>query len=199
MIIDQLSEILIPFLGGGGVTTIVCSVLYRNQNKRLKEAEAKLAEINVDKGRIEAKTQEVDRLLAQIDHQQVTIDKYIERYDAQQAKNAEREDQYQADLKDWASRYTEQTQLVRKLNSDLIDAHNREKQHIRHTARLQTERDFYFDWHCEREYGDGEEDCDRRKPRQKHPKKYVPLEKMCSKCDVEDCSARVEPNNDGQP
>lgn len=179
----------------GGLTTLIGvfgAWQYRKQNKRLKEAEAKLAEVNVDKGRNEAKDQETNRLLAQIDHQQKTIDKYIERYDSLVATMGEREDQYQGDLKEWASRYTEQTQLVRKLNADVVDAHNREKQHIRHSAKLQAERDFYKDWHCRREDNGTTDGCDRREPKQAVPKKYIPLEEMCSKCDITDCSARKE-------
>ncbi|MDE6511519.1 MAG: hypothetical protein K2L00_05450, partial [Muribaculaceae bacterium] len=66
--LGTLLGVLTP-LGGAGAW------FYRKQNKRLKEAETKLAEVSVDKGRIEAKKQETERLLAPIDHQEVTIDK----------------------------------------------------------------------------------------------------------------------------
>ena len=34
---------------------------------------------------------------------------------------------------------------------------------------------FYRSWHCEREYGNGKEDCKRRKPAQNPPLKYISI------------------------
>ena len=169
----------------GGITTVlglVGAVQYRKQHKRLKESEAKLAEVNVDKGRNEAKDQETNRLLAQIDHQQKPIDKYIERYDTLVTKSAEREDQYQADLKDWSERYTEQTHIVRDQRKEITELHEREKEHIRREVQLEKERDHYKSWRCYREYNRTDEGCERRKPKQPIPLKYVPLEGECEEC-----------------
>lgn len=130
--LGTLLGVLTP-LGGAGAW------FYRKQNKRLKEAETKLAEVNVDKGRNEAKEQEANRLLAQIDHQQKTIDTLMEQNQKLVLASAEKEDRYQDDLKEWASRYTEQTHLVRKLNADSVEAHNREKEHIRRESELELE------------------------------------------------------------
>lgn len=115
---NELSTILISLMSGGGLTTIVGAWIYRRQNKRLKESEAKLAEINVDKGRIEAKKQEVDRLLAQIDHQQSTIDKLTERNEKLVEMNAAKEDRYQNDIKDWQDRFDRATDRTREVQRE---------------------------------------------------------------------------------
>lgn len=173
--LGTLLGILTP-LGGVGAW------FYRKQNKRLKEAEAKLAEVNVDKGRIEAKGQETDRLLAQIDHQQKTIDTLMERNQKLVLTNAEKEDRYQEDLKDWASRYSEQTLIVRDQRKELTEMHEREKEHIRREVQLEKERDHYKSWRCYREYNRTDDGCERRKPKQPIPLKYVPLEGECEEC-----------------
>lgn len=182
----DIMELATMLATSGGITTLLGAFgawQYRKQNKRLKESEAKLAEVNVDKGRSEAKEQEVNRLLLQIDHQQKTIDKYIERYDSLVAKSAEREDQYQADLKDWSERYTEQTHIVRDQRKELTEMHEREKDHIRREVQLEKERDHYKNWRCYREYNRTDDGCERRKPKQPIPLKYVPLEgEECNEC-----------------
>lgn len=105
----------------GGITTLLGAVgawQYRKQNKRLKEAEAKIAEVNVDKGRIEAKKQETDRLLAQIDHQQSTIDKLTLRNEKLVEMNAEKEDRHQEDVKDWQDRFDRATDRTREVQRE---------------------------------------------------------------------------------
>lgn len=164
--------IVTPILGAGAWK-------YKQQNKRLKEAEAQLAEISVDKGRIEAQKENEERLLRQIDHQQETIDKYVERYDNLVVKYDEREDKHQEEL-------SEKTTLIRKLNADQVASLEREKDHIRKEARLEKERDHYKQWHCCREHNGTAEGCDRRKPKQPVAMKYVPLyQSECEHCKVE--------------
>lgn len=153
--LGTLLGVLAP-LGGVGAW------VYRKQNKRLKEAEAKLAEVNVEKGRNEAKEQESNRLLAQIDHQQGTIDKYIERYDAQVAKCAAMEDRHQGDLKDWAERYSEQTHIVRDQRREISEMHEREKEHIRKENLLMRRIQYLISFVCKRT------DCDHGIPPRQH-------------------------------
>lgn len=115
---NEFSTILISLLSGGGVTTLVGAWIYRKQNTRLKEAEAKIAEVNVDKGRIEAKKQEEDRLLAQIDHQQSTIDRLTDRNEKLVQMNAEKEDRHQQDIKDWQDRFDRATDRTREVQRE---------------------------------------------------------------------------------
>lgn len=115
---NELNTIIISLLSGGGLTTLIGSWIYRKQNKRIKEAETKLAEVNVDKGRIEAKKQESDRLLAQIDHQQGTIDKLTERNEKLVQMNAEKEDRHQQDIKDWQDRFDRATDRTREVQRE---------------------------------------------------------------------------------
>lgn len=115
---NELSTIIISWLSGGGLTALIGAWLYRKQNARLKESEAKLAEVNVDKGRIEAKKQESDRLLAQIDHQQSTIDKLTERNEKLVEMNAAKEDRHQQDIKDWQDRFDRATDRTREVQRE---------------------------------------------------------------------------------
>lgn len=110
-ILTTILSTLVPLLGGG-------AWMYRKQNKKLKDTEVKLAEVNVDKGRIEAKKQEVDRLLAQIDHQQGTIDKLTERNEKLVQMNAAKEDRHQADIKDWQDRFDRATDRTREVQRE---------------------------------------------------------------------------------
>ena len=171
-VLTTILSTLLPLICGGGW-------LYRRQNKKLKEAEVMLAEVNVDKGRIEAKEQESDRLLKQIDHQQSTIDKLTERNEKLVQMNAEKEDRHQQDIKDWEDRFTNQTNFLRGVQRELLSKTQAEIDHAKRESELERERDFYKMWFCQREFGDEKcdpEKCGRRKPKQLVPIKYIPLE-----------------------
>lgn len=129
MMLDQLSEILIAVMGSGGVVGVLSEIRYRRQNKRLKESEAKIAEINVDKGRTEARKQEIDRLLVQVDHQQKTIDTLMERNQELVGQLAEKENRHQAEMAD-------KTKQIRSVNADYFAATEREKDHLRRENEL---------------------------------------------------------------
>lgn len=172
--------------------------MYRRQNRKLKDAEVALSEVNVEKGRIEAKKEETVRLLMQIDHQQSTIDKMIRHNDELVKNYGEREDKYQDELKEWSDRYSEQTKRVVKLNSDVISGHEREKELILKNSRLEKERDYYELWKCYREHNGLEDGCDRRYPPQPVPLKHIPLAEVCEKCPVKECIARIEANEDNK-
>lgn len=166
---------IITPLGAGG------AILYRRQNKRLKEAEAALAEVNVDKGRIESKKQETDRLLAQIDHQQSTIDKLTERNEKLVEMNAEKEDRHQQDIKDWQERFDKATDRTREVQREREYLWNENAKLIKALSDTERERDFYKMWFCRREFGNEKCDpdkCGRREPQQSIPIKFIPLDKI---------------------
>ena len=49
---------ILPYLVGGG--GIIAAIIYRKQNKRMKEAEAKVAESNANQQAISTQSQEID-------------------------------------------------------------------------------------------------------------------------------------------
>lgn len=153
--IDQLSSILISSLSGGGFTAIIAAILYRNQNRRLKESEAKLAEISVYKGRIEAQKENEERLLRQIDHQQESIDKYIERL-------ANVEDKHEQEKKEWNEKDNEKTQIIRNQRKEIVSALEREKEYIRREGLLLRRIQYLISFVCKRT------DCDHGIPPRQH-------------------------------
>ncbi len=153
---------LITAFGGVG------AFLYKRQAKRLKEAEAQLAEVSVSKARIEGKTEEWHLYKEQLDTANQRIIDLLK-------VNAEKEDRHQEDIKNWEERFTNQTTILRGVQRDLIAANEREKEHIRIEAQLEKERDHYKMWRCYREENNDPDGCIRRKPKQPIPIKYVPL------------------------
>lgn len=124
---------IITPLGGAGVW------LYRKQAKRLKEAEAQLAEANVIKAKIEGKSEEWHIWKEQCESLSELNHKLTERNEKLVQMNADKEDRHQQDLKDWETRFTEQTTYLRGVQRDLIAANEREKEHIRKESQLELE------------------------------------------------------------
>lgn len=98
--------ILTP-LGGFGV------FMYRKQGKRLKNAEAALAEVSVDKAKAEAKNEESAILERQIAQLSDLNEKQMTRNKELIQMNAEKEDRHQQDIKNWEERFTKQTEVLR--------------------------------------------------------------------------------------
>ena len=164
---------IITPLGGVG------AVLYRRQNKRLKEAEAALAEANVSKAKVESKADEWDIWKEQLEAEREHVKFKDERINELLRMNAEKEDRHQQDIKDWAERFTNQTTYLRSVQRDLLAKTQSEIDYTKTVAELTRERDFYKMWFCCREQGDetcNPEMCARRKPQQPIPIKYVPFE-----------------------
>lgn len=174
-ILGTLVSVITP-LGGFGAW------LYRKQNKRLKEAEAQLAEANVNNAKMQGKSDEWRIWKEQNEALSELNQKLTERNEKLVQMNADKEDRHQQDIKDWEERFTNQTTYLRGVQRDLISANEREKEHIRREAKLEKERDHYKNWRCYREDNSTKEGCGRRKPKQPVPLKYVPLESECSEC-----------------
>lgn len=119
---NELSTILISLLSGGGLTTLVGAWIYRKQNARLKEAETKLAEVNVDKAKVEGKSDEWKIWKEQLEAEREHVRFKDERISELLRMNAEKEDRHQADIKDWQERFdkaTDRTREVQRENAQL--------------------------------------------------------------------------------
>lgn len=157
---NELSTILvtiissvIPLIGGG-------ALFFHKQNKKLKEAEASLAEVNVDKAKVETKAAEYDNDQRRYD----SLHKVIDTLNQQLADTAERaaKDKQEHDkvVDDKIKRIREKDDEILRLNEKLLT-----KEQYISTLRLYV--NWLIDWHCEREEGTAKEDCNRRKPKQK--------------------------------
>lgn len=139
----SMAGTLTPLVGGG-------ALLFMRQNKRIKEAEARLAEVNVDKAKVETRADNW-HIWREQNETIVSLNKaLIERNKELIASMREKEDSHQADIRDW-------------------------KEMIAQLSEARRERDYYFQWRCYREQGDRPQDCKRRKPKQKVPLRYAPL------------------------
>lgn len=112
----------------GGVTVF----MYRKQNRRLKEAEAKLAEVNVNKAEAEAKAENWHIWEQQCDALHKMNQDLIQRNADLVRMNAEKEDRHQEDIKNWEERFTDQTQVLR-------NAQRNEKERADEVIRLTEE------------------------------------------------------------
>lgn len=139
-------------LGGVGVW------LYRKQNKRLKEAEAQLAETNVSKAKIEGKADEWHIWKEQCEALSDQNKALIERNEKLVQMNADKEDRHQADIKDWEERFTNQTTYLRGVQRDLIAANEREKDHLRKEGQLEKRLAVALNWICKKA------NCDHGEP-----------------------------------
>ena len=139
----SMAGTLAPLVGGG-------ALLFLRQNRRIKDAEARLAEVNVDKAKVETRADNW-HIWREQNETIVSLNKaLIERNRELIASMREKEDSHQADIRDW-------------------------KEMIAQLAEARRERDYYFQWRCYREQGDRPQDCKRRKPKQKVPLRYAPL------------------------
>lgn len=142
----SMAGTLTPLVGGG-------ALLFLRQNKRIKEAEARLAEVNVDKAKVETRADNW-HIWREQNETIVSLNKaLIERNKELIASMREKEDSHQADIRDW-------------------------KEMIARLSETRRERDYYFQWRCYREHGDRPQDCKRRKPKQKVPLRYAPLDAL---------------------
>lgn len=157
-------------LGGIGVWQ------YRKQNKRLKDAEVLLSEVQVEKARMETKADDWHIWKEQCETLMELNKRLTDRNKELVEMNADKEDRHQKDIKDWEERFDSQTDRLREVQRALVAANEREVELAKDNSRLQKERDHYFFWRCFREEGQREDQCwKKRKPKQSVPVPYTPL------------------------
>ncbi|MDE5868666.1 MAG: hypothetical protein K2H18_00410, partial [Muribaculaceae bacterium] len=149
-------------LGTSGVITTILGIVgawqYRKQNKRLKEAEAQLAEANVNNAKMQGKSDEWRIWKEQNEALSELNQKLTDRNEKLVQMNAEKEDRHQQDIKDWEERFTNQTTYLRGVQRDLIASNEREKEHIRREAVLERRIAYLLTWICK------DANCDHGQP-----------------------------------
>lgn len=171
---NELSTVLLtiistvaPLIGGG-------SWFFHRQNKRLKEAEARLAEVNVDKAKVETRAEDWHIWKEQCEALTEQNKVLIERNTQLVKINTEKENRLQESIKNWESRFTDQTTVLRGVQRDLIAANEKMITKEQYISTLRLYINWLLDWHCEREEGEKKDECNRRKPRQKVKLHYEP-------------------------
>ena len=173
--------IITPILGAGWWKD-------RKQNKKLKDTEVALAEVNVEKAKMESKADEWNIWKEQLEAEREHVKFKDERINELLRMNAEKEDRHQQDIKDWEERFTNQTTYLRSVQRDLLTKTQQEIVYTKRIADLERERDFFKLWFCRREFGNEKcdpEKCGRREPQQSIPIKYIPLDELNKSTSIE--------------
>ena len=117
------TSIVIAVLTGGSISGIVAAVVYRRENKRLKESEAKTAEMGAKESEADALIKyggAMEKLLENINRQQESFEKSMAEKDIiiEQQKNLI--EQYKSEL-DEANRKIKEFELTIRENSRKIE------------------------------------------------------------------------------
>lgn len=149
--LGSILGVLTP-LGGVGI------FLYRKQSKRLKEAETRLAEVNVDKAKIEVKAEDWHIWKEQCEAFSDQNRALLERNTELIRINREKEDAHQQDIRDWEGRFTDQTKVLRGTQRELRDTLNGQIELTGRMGDLREENEYLRQWLCE------DAECDHGKP-----------------------------------
>lgn len=185
-LINIIITAAVTLVSGGGVAA-VAAVMYRKQNKRLKESEATAAELRNSLDKIEIKDKEREYHDNCIDDLHDSIDKMQKHFVEQTEQNISKD----AIIKEKDGIIEDKTQHIRRINdehSEEIARINRE--HAAEVARLNEEKldlqrqmtekvayigrlklfiQWLTHWHCKRETGGKKGQCGRRLPAQDVP------------------------------
>ncbi len=165
MNLDTVYQILALVFSGGSVLSVISAVMWRKYARRSKEAEARLAEVQAQQAGYDYEKKRIDDL-----HK--IIDLLNTQLLAAQKLAGQKEDI----ITDKTARIREKDGEISTLNEAL----RRREQFI---AAQQRFIDWLKNWHCRREYGNGKEDCRRRKPEQRIKVSYDPPAEM-EECDL---------------
>lgn len=160
--ISELSGILITAISSVTGTGGIAAIFLWKHNKKMRELERQLKDSEVNKARIEGKSDEWHIWKEQNEALSALNKDLTERNKELVAMNAEKEDRHQQDIKDWESRFTDQTTYLRGVQRDLIAANVREKEHIRKEGVLLRRIQYLINFICKRT------DCDHGIPPRQH-------------------------------
>lgn len=178
VMLGSILGVLTP-LGGVGV------FMYRRQNKRLKDAEVKMAEA-------QAKAEDWHIWKEQCEKLHEGNMMLMERNAKLIQINAEKEDRHAEDLREKEDRFKDQTTRLREVQRELIASQQREIEHVRREAQLERRCDHYKEWMCKRPWSL----CKEREPEQqiKHDH-YTPLADECDGS-CEECKSLIKISED---
>lgn len=174
VMLGSILGVLTP-LGGVGI------FMYRKQNKRLKDAEVKMAEA-------QAKAEDWHIWKEQCEKLHEGNMMLMERNAKLIQINAEKEDRHAEDLREKEDRFKDQTTRLREVQRELIASQQREIEHVKREAQLERRCDHYKEWMCKRPWSL----CKEREPEQqiKHDH-YTPLSDECDGS-CEDCKSLIK-------
>lgn len=131
-LLGTLLGVLTPLVGTG-------IWRYRRQNKRLKDAEMKLAEVNVDKANVEAKLEDWHLWKEQLEAEREHVKFQDERIADLLKENDDKDDRHRQDIKDWEERFTKQTEYLRGVQRELTQSREEHLKLTQENAELRIE------------------------------------------------------------
>lgn len=159
----MIVEILSVLLGSSVIGTIVTSIMYWNSSKKLKDAEVVTAQATADLKKIEASVAQNDgehkareqlyEIIAEMNSQMKDV----------VVSNGDQIDILNKHLLEEMTAKADQTERLRKIYDELLEAKNEIVKLTSVNADLTNKLNHYKNWVCERDY----KDCQRRKPEQK--------------------------------
>lgn len=148
MDLTELTTLLSTLLGVLAPLGGVGAFMYRRQNKRLKEAETQLAEINVTKGKVEAQSESWHIIKEQNDSLSALNQQLIERNQALVNMNAAKEDRHQEDIKDWQERFDKAVDRTREVQRENAQLAADKVELIKRNASLEARIAYISGWVC---------------------------------------------------
>lgn len=146
---EEVYQILTWALSGTSAVGLLSSVMWWRTTKRSKEAETRLQEIQTKQAEHDYEQKRLDDLRQTIG----ILDNLILNSHKESANKEEI-------IADKTKRIREKDETISGLMTKLLER----EQFISAQARF---IDWLKNWHCRREYGEGENDCTRREPEQK--------------------------------
>lgn len=150
MSLDSFTTILGALGGFELIKWLLSYYINRRNVKRKQDSEGDIAETEADDKQFES---------------------YIKRIDELNKANMALHEQNLELIKNGAHKediVQDKVTQIRKLTEELVSA-------TRKIGHLDKQVQYYKNWKCFREFGSGEAECDRRKPKQNPPLKYAPL------------------------
>lgn len=154
--------------GYEGLKWLVKRFFPSKNEKRQDDCDTKRSEVDVEKSLVDLENnvhnmwKENMKAMASMDNERIKelreANAYLNNQNLEMLKDGARKDEIIAD----------KVAKIRELEEQRV----KDAQRI---GQLLRQLDFFRSWHCEREYGNGKEDCKRRKPAQNPPIKYCPL------------------------
>lgn len=168
-ILEVFAAVATALGGYEGLKWLVNFIVHRKEEKRLKGAEANKAESDADQSAVAAEKALRDmyeETLSEMRHE------YVERINELRNANTELNKQNLELLKAGARKdeiIEDKTKMIREIQECRVEDAKR-------IGKLERLVQYFKNWKCFRELGDGDEKCSRRKPAQNPPLKYEPIE-----------------------
>ena len=166
-----IAELLATLGGFEGLRWLITFFVHRKQEKRLKKNEADQSEVAVENARRDMYQDELNRM-RELEEKRITEirEDYTARIAELNNANAELHKQNLELLKAGARKddiIEDKTVKIRELQELRVED-------ARRIGELEGDVQYLECWKCVREFGKGENECDRREPQQNPPLKYRP-------------------------